>query len=227
MQQLGLNFEVASTPKPVMKRHDFDRYDSPHWFFTHLPNYIKLSGVIGEPCKGSGNISNLLPYASGVGYSWTNDLDPTVDAEFNLDATLLDSWEKLPDADWIITNPPFTSALPILQNAFDHAKIGVIFFLRLTFMEPTKERGDWLFDHPRYLDLVYPRFKFRKDKTGKDWASDSVPMVAMIWRKDTNETRGSLTIPQSHILGFHDNPSNAPKFEQQIEYLRQVQNGIN
>jgi len=36
---------------------------------------------------------------------------------------------------------------------------------------------------------------------------------------------GSLTIPQSHILGFHDNPENAPSFEQQIEILKQVQNG--
>jgi hypothetical protein len=38
MNQLTLDFPVVETPKPIMKRYDFDRYDSPHWFTTHLPN---------------------------------------------------------------------------------------------------------------------------------------------------------------------------------------------
>jgi len=42
MNQLTLDFTTVETPKPIMKRHGFDRYDSPHWFVTHLPNYIKL-----------------------------------------------------------------------------------------------------------------------------------------------------------------------------------------
>jgi hypothetical protein len=45
----------------------------------------------------------------------------------------------------------------------------------------------------------------------------------MIWHKDTSETRGSITIPQSHILGFHNNPENAPSFDRQVEILQQVQ----
>jgi hypothetical protein len=45
----------------------------------------------------------------------------------------------------------------------------------------------------------------------------------MIWRKDSDERLGSITIPQSHILGFHDNPENAPSFDRQVEVLRQVQ----
>ncbi|MFO0056119.1 MAG: hypothetical protein ACK53Q_24710 [Dolichospermum sp.] len=57
MNQLTLDFPVVETPKPIMKRYDFDRYDSPHWFTTHLPNYIKLKGIVGEPCKGSGNFA--------------------------------------------------------------------------------------------------------------------------------------------------------------------------
>ncbi|MFM6778637.1 MAG: hypothetical protein ACKPKJ_16860 [Dolichospermum sp.] len=64
-----------------MKRHDFDRYDSPHWFVTHLPNYVRLEGIVGEPCKGGGNISNLLPYFDRVSHCWTNELDPDVDAD--------------------------------------------------------------------------------------------------------------------------------------------------
>jgi hypothetical protein len=223
MNQLTLDFPVEEIPRPIMKRHDFDRYDSPHWFVTHLPNYVKLEGIVGEPCKGSGNISNLLPYFDRVGYHWTNDLDPSVDADFNLDAADPKSWEKLPEADWIITNPPFNAALPILKNSLNHARLGVVFFLRLSFVEPTEERGQWLFANPRNLDLIYPRFKFRKRKDGKQWQTDSVPIIAMIWRKDSDERLGSITIPQSHILGFHDNPENAPSFDRQVEILRQVQ----
>ncbi|MFM6723626.1 MAG: hypothetical protein ACKPJF_04080 [Dolichospermum sp.] len=206
-----------------MKRHDFDRYDSPHWFVTHLPNYVRLEVIVGEPCKGGGNISNLLPYFDQVSHCWTNDLDPNVDADFNFDAADPKSWDKFPETDWIITNPPFNAALPILQNSLNHARLGVVFFLRLSFVEPTLERGQWLFENPRYLDLIYPRFKFRKGKDGKSWQTDSMPMMAAVWCKDTSETRGSITIPQSHILGFHDNPENAPSFEQQLKILNQVQ----
>jgi len=226
MNQLTLDFPVVETPKPIMKRYDFDRYDSPHWFITHLPNYIKLKGIVGEPCKGSGNISNLLPYFDRVRYHWTNDLDPSVDADFNLDAANPKSWEQLPEADWIITNPPFNAALPILKNSLNHARLGVVFFLRLSFVEPTEERGQWLFENPRNLDLIYSRFKFRKDKNGRDWASDSVPMMAMIWYKYPMPRLGSITIPQSHILGFHNNPENAPSFERQVEILQQIQSNI-
>ncbi|MFM6725528.1 MAG: hypothetical protein ACKPJF_13965, partial [Dolichospermum sp.] len=133
------------------------------------------------------------------------------------------SWDKFPETDWIITNPPFNAALPILQNSLNHARLGVVFFLRLSFIEPTLERGQWLFENPRYLDLIYPRFKFRKGKDGKSWQTDSMPMMATVWHKDTSETRGSITVPQSHIFGFHDNPENAPSFEQQLKILNQVQ----
>lgn len=223
MNQLTLDFPVPKTSKPIMKRHDFDRYDSPHWFVTHLPNYVKLEGIVGEPCKGSGNISKLLGYIKHVNHVWTNDIDPSVVSDYHLDAANPKSWERLPYTDWIITNPPFNAALPILKNSLNHARLGVVFFLRLSFVEPTEERGQWLFENPRNLDLIYPRFKFRKDKNGKQWQTDSVPMMAMVWYKYPMPRLGSLTIPQSHILGFHDNPENAPSFERQVEILQQVQ----
>lgn len=224
LNQLALDFTVTETPAPIMKRHDLDRYDSPHWFTTYLPNHIKLEGAIGEPCKGSGNISNLLPLFKHARSVWTNDLDPLVKSHFNLDATEPESWENLPAADWIITNPPFNAAFPILKNSLNHARVGVIFFVRLSFIEPTEERGEWLFNNPRTLDLIYPRFKFRKDKHNKAWQTDSVPIMAMIWNKKSLQRLGSLTIPQSRILGFHDNPTNAPSFENQIKYLKGSEN---
>lgn len=213
--------EPVGWQEPTSGRHEFDRYDSPHWFVTHLPKHLNLTGRVGEPCKGGGNISSLLPYFGKVSSVWTNDIDSRVEADFNLDAADDRAWEHFPPSDWIVTNPPFNCALPILQNAYNHAKVGVVFFLRLTFIEPTEQRAWWLFEHPRYLDLIYPRFKFRKDKEGKDWQTDSVPIAAFVWRKDTNKILGSRTIPVSLIWGFHDTPLNAPSLESQIEYLRE------
>lgn len=201
-------------------RYEFDRYDSPHWFLTHLPNHLDLSGTVGEPCKGSGNLSDLLPYYPGVSKVWTNDIDPAVAADFNLDAVDGRSWDKLPPADWIVTNPPFNCPMPILKNAYKHARFGVVFFLRLSFIEPTKERAFWLLNHPRYLDLVYPRFKFRKDKKGRNWQTDSLPIAAFIWLKNSPRIIGSKTIPVELIQGFHDNPTNAPDFDTQIKILQ-------
>lgn len=200
-------------------RHELDQYDSPHWFLTHLPNYLSISGTVGEPCAGTGNLSNLLLHYPGVTKVWTNDIHPKMNTDFCLDAKNRLHWERMPSADWIITNPPFVDGYSILRKAIHHAKIGVVFFLRLSFIEPTEERGDWLFANPRYLDLIYPRFKFRKGKKGT-WQTDSTPIAAFVWRKDTKETRGSITVPKHHIIGFHDNPKNAPDFEKQIYYLK-------
>lgn len=224
MNQLTLDIIVEEKKSVKTERDKFDHYDSPHWFLTHLVKYVKIEGIVGEPCKGSGNLSDLFPYIDRVGHHWTNDLDPSVDADFNLDAADSTSWGQLPESDWIITNPPFNAAFPILQNAYNHARVGVVMFLRLSFQEPTEERAQWLHDHPRHLDLVYPRFKFRKGKDGRSWQTDSVPIIAMVWRKDTDKQLSPISIPQSHILGWHDTPLNAPSFEQQIKILKEVQN---
>lgn len=222
---LNINFEEKSVKK--VERHKFDRYDSPHWFLTHLLKYIKIEGIVGEPCKGSGNLSDLFPYINGVddrGLCWTSDIDPSVIADFHLDAADPKCWGQFPGADWIITNPPFNAAFPILRNAYNHARVGVVMFLRLSFQEPTEKRAQWLHDHPRHLDLVYPRFKFRKDKDSRSWKTDSVPIIAMVWRKDTDKQLSPISIPQSHILGWHDTPLNAPSFEEQIQIIKEVQN---
>ncbi|HLP91433.1 MAG TPA: hypothetical protein VK184_22975 [Nostocaceae cyanobacterium] len=219
MEQLTLNLNVKSTPKHKLKRHKLDQYDSPHWFVTHLPNYININGVIGEPCRGAGNLSSLLSCFQGCKSLWTNDINPDIDSHFHYDAADPESWKKFPSTDWIVTNPPFSEAFPILLNAYEKAKVGVIFFLRLSFIDSIEERAEWLFHHKRYVDLIYPRFKFRKGKNG-NWQTDFITMGAFIWLKNNNQTLGSLTIPQSKIAGFHDNPTNAPSLQKQIEILQ-------
>lgn len=204
-------------------RHQFDRYDSPAWFLTHALNYLDLQGVVGEPCKGSGNLSNLFPLIQGIDNYWTNDIDLSVESHYNLDAVSPKNWQQFPKSDWIITNPPFKQAFPVLKNAHDNAKIGVLFFLRLSFLEPTKEKESWLYRNPPSLVLVLPRFKFKKGKTGR-WQTDTLPIAAMAWIKGKGVSDSKVvTIPSFTIDGFHDKPTNAPAFSEVSKIIKKIE----
>lgn len=108
-------------------RNPLDHYDSPGWFVTHLPNYITLDGVVGEPCSGAGNLSSILPHFKNVQSVWTNDINRNLKADSHFDATNPRSWLEFPETDWVVTNPPFNQAFQILRNAFFFAKKGVVF----------------------------------------------------------------------------------------------------
>ena len=164
-------------------RNPLDRYDSPGWFVTHLPNYLTLDGVVGEPCSGAGNLSSILPHFKNVQSVWTNDIDTNVVANSHLDATNPKSWLEFPETDWVVTNPPFNQAFEILKNAHFFAKKGVVFFVRHSFTEGTEERGKWLSNNRCWGDLVYPRFKFVQKENG-NWQTDSAPIDAVIWLRE-------------------------------------------
>jgi len=62
---------------------------------------------------------------------------------------------------WIVTSPPYKHAFAILRQALVVARVGVIFKLRLSFLEPTKTRGTWLQKTPPALTLLLPRAVYR------------------------------------------------------------------
>jgi hypothetical protein len=75
--------------------------------------------------------------------------------------------------DWVVTNPPFVSAFPILANAVRHAKVGVAFLSRVTFIEPVRARGPWFQAHPHDQRIVLERYSYtgdgRNDATTTEW----------------------------------------------------------
>lgn len=204
-------------------RKELDHYDSPSWFVTHLPNYITLEGVVGEPCCGAGNLSDILPHFKSVTSVWTNDIDTKVKADSHLDAANPRSWLEFPQSDWVVTNPPFNQAFEILKNAHFFAKKGVVFFVRHSFTEPTEQRGSWLYNNPCWANLVYPRFKFVQNEKGT-WDSDSTPIDAVIWLREHSPKLGLITVPKHNIVGFYSNPTKEPSLEQQIITL-QIEEG--
>lgn len=135
--------------------------------------------TIIEPCAGDNSLTNEL-VAEGARVI-TNDIDSgLLGHDYYHDATQREFWNMLREShgrpDWVITNPPFLSAYPILRNALDIALRGVIFLLRISFLEPTKERAVFLSECPPSMYGVLPRWSYRNN--GK---SDSATTAWIGW----------------------------------------------
>ena len=57
--------------------------------------------------------------------------------------------EEVRRPEWLVTSPPHKHAFAILKRALRVGRGGVAFKLRLTFLESTKSRGQWLKDKRR------------------------------------------------------------------------------
>jgi hypothetical protein len=145
-----------------------------------------IKGRIFEPCVGHGHISSVLDF-SGLCVI-TNDLDEKHQADFHLDATKESSWKKFTkdqSFDWIITNPPFNGAFDILKNSLSSGA-NVALLVRLSFLEPTFERQEFLAKNPPSGMIVLPRYSFTEN--GK---TDSVTCAWLVWCQGL---RGSIYI---------------------------------
>lgn len=156
-------------------RNTLDYYETPEWMVASLLAHhpIARTSLVLEPCCGDGAIVRALAKA-GFDRIITNDLDPRHEASRHRDATAPEFWhmKTLHDVDWVIANPPFTEAMPMLEHAEIVAKVGVAFLLRKTFLEPTEARGPWLALHPPSRVIGLPRHSFRgagSDSVSTDW----------------------------------------------------------
>lgn len=163
-------------------RHEDDFYATPKYQSRALLNRLSLrpGWRVLEPCAGDGAIVRELPHVVDV---VTNDIvqrDPMV-PDFLLDATLTTTWENFEAAgplDIVLTNPPFDVAFHIAQHAIEHARVALILLLRLSWFEPTEERGPWLRKYPPTSLIVLPRYDYRRN--GK---TDSVTSCWAVWAR--------------------------------------------
>lgn len=129
-----------------------------------------------EPCCGTKNISRQLKNCI------TADIDSSVNPMICANMALREGWNEVESAyglcDWVVTNPPFSHALEIAQLGLEHCQVGMALLLRLSFLEPTYKRQEWLHLHPPSQLIVLPRISFTGD--GK---TDSVTCAWMIWKK--------------------------------------------
>jgi hypothetical protein len=154
-------------------------------------------------------MADVLRTHEGVTAVYTNDIDERFDTNWHEDATdpLSPMWDIHPD--WVITNPPFTLAPDILPNALASCKVGVAFLLRLSYMEPAGDRGDWLQAHADQQIMqaaLNPRPNFRageiNPKNGKPYGTDNVTVAWFVWRKNWSWDRWGITLPFQFITDW-------------------------
>lgn len=165
---------------PHVRRED-DFYPTPAWMtralLKRLPNLRNMRVL--EPCAGDGAIVHELTSPNVV----MNDIvaRPPLLPDFLLDATARGSWlafRRFSPFDLVITNPPFDQAFDIAAHALEFADRGVVLLLRLSWLEPTAERGPWLAVNPPERVIVMPRHDFRGNGQ-----TDSVTSAWMVWSK--------------------------------------------
>lgn len=167
-----------------MGRRLLDSYPTPGQLTRALLARVSIGGVVLEPCAGAGQIVEVLQASPDVRGVLVNDIDLDFGrGGYDAADPSSDLWKTVGGSvDWVVTNPPFNQAMPILENAWDAALEGVALLLRLSFLEPTNGRGAWLEAHAGYLsDLIIfgsPRPSF----TG-DGRTDSATVAWMVWRR--------------------------------------------
>lgn len=147
-------------------------------------------GVCLECCSGEHHMTQVLKDSRKFTQVLTNDVVPSRVADFHEDARDERAWkDKLPLVDWVITNPPFGDAILILKNAVKYARVGVAFYVRLTFLEPTskdreipKRRGLWLKEHPPNGIVPTSRISFTDDG-----GTDSATGCWLVWVRGSKE----------------------------------------
>ena len=168
-------------------RRALDAYPTEVRLTVALLDRISIHGLVLEPCAGAGQMAAVLA-SSNARRVIMNDIDPAYAINYRCHEDATDPqasiWTTRPD--WVVTNPPYNQAMAILKNAFDASQVGVAFLLRLSFLEPTRERAEWLEAHAGHLAHLFIFGSPRPSFTGNG-RTDSATVAWMVWRRDWQE----------------------------------------
>lgn len=155
-----------------------DFYETSPWQVDALvDNLPELSGVIWCPCVGDGSLMRRLIERRPDLRFVTNDLDATKAADFHCDAIWAQNWNAMLTVaqapDWVVENFPFNVEHRIIPYALEAARCGVVAMARISYTEPTKDRGPWLAEHPYQKRITLERHSFtgngKTDSATTDW----------------------------------------------------------
>lgn len=152
-------------------RNENDFYPTPISCIDSITQFINYSKITSfhEPCFGEGVIFNAIPIANKTYCELTLGID-------YLEAIV-------PPVDLIVTNPPFSLALPFLEKSLKEAGT-VIYLLRLNFLGSQQRRPFWQANQPTHLFTLAKRPSF----TGK--GTDATEYAWFVW-----DRLGVLTVP--------------------------------
>lgn len=185
MSQQGVLLETD----PAARR-DFDYYPTPAWMTEAL--WSRLDGLgfyyILEPCAGQRAIANVIERKPHVMHVETNDLDQSTPCDTHLDVARPNYWAAMRERthnrpDWGITNLPYDVADAIVPLAVQSLELFAT-VLRLSWLEPTQARADFLAAHPPTRLIVLPRHDFK----GRG-STDSVTSAWFVWERGKTAQR--------------------------------------
>ena len=182
MKDKGKNFSANNTTD---KRKQTDFYETPYSLtrkFLDVEEFDKSLSVC-EPACGKGAITKVLKEY------WDDNLVTAYDQEVNF------IWGENGHYDYIVTNPPFTTALQFINKAKIVARKKFAFLLPLSYLHG-KERFDKLYSDREYgLKKVYifTRYPMLGDKL-RDDGKYRTGMMVYAWYVWENGHGGLPTI---------------------------------
>lgn len=147
-------------------RSPYDYYPTPHWCYENLPIDWSMFSSALEPCEGDGRISEFLR---------SKDMEVTGTDYLTI------QYEEIYDL--ILTNPPYSIALELLEKALYDAET-VIMLLRLNFLGSQKRHTFFIENEPTAIYVLSKRPSF----TGK--GTDSTEYCWMVWDKTNKLPKG-------------------------------------
>jgi hypothetical protein len=187
-----------------MTRIKNDAYYTPLPIYKWLSDKLQLTEQrIFDPCCGNSHATALT--FGKDNHVVENDIVPPTENNnrYCFDAT--EGWDQYLEAqdfygesedgidwaiDWVITNPPYKRGMSeaIIQQSLSYANTGVAMLLRLSWLEPTRNRVKLLTNNNPEMELlavypISPRPKFDPSKPG----NDSMTVAWFIWGNCTLE----------------------------------------
>lgn len=157
-----------------------DFYPTPPWATRSLCEHVigdwKTSMFAADPCAGGGHMSEVLKeYFKTVRSSdvWDYGRGDRIGSYMDEGLNILPSLKT----DWVITNPPFRSAVAIARRALREARLGVAMLCRLQWAE-SRNRYDLFTEFPLWRIAV---FSDRVSMTKGQWKPVGPSAVAYAW----------------------------------------------
>lgn len=169
MGQYNKKGMYAGYDKNHKERDALDYYSTPTEEVENILNILDIDfkdTIILEPCAGGGHmIKGILNYTHNKGVPETKIIATDVQERETLPGIMVhsglqydflsDNYPLIPDIDWVIMNPPFSTIEPFVMKSLEIANKGVIMFGRLQFLESEKRYENILKDNPPQDVYVY------------------------------------------------------------------------
>lgn len=170
--------DYYATPVPPIKRVlDEMMRQEPNQFWD------ALRGKVLDPCAGGDNVRPMsYPYAMK---EWVDPRDlTTVDIRPDSRAAIKADffrWQPPHLFDLVISNPPFSTAIPFVERSMDFTKPGgfVVMLLRLNILGSQDRFAFWQANLPKYIFVHSRRMSFG----GAPKGTDSIEYAHFVWQK--------------------------------------------